>query len=778
MSSLSAQEGLSTDTIETNTLRIQSRTLPLEEIEDLDGKTFRGRVIGFDAEQGAYILKTDNGELRVPEDRIRTIRQLDDVRLEKEEPIKLPKPPSKALHLLKTDRSRERTRFLKDLLHVRDQLPVPTSKAAEKAYSEGVQRVEDGSFGRAKAQFDKALTLQNDSLSTQLFLGAIYLSEKNTQAAFRQLYRAHKQHPGNVQALDLLTEAARDLGYTHLALELAEESIKLQFHGAERLYRIYLLRREFFPGSEKTALAWRDYIALDKDLTEVESLESRLIQKGRKSLLERKTTEALESFARVIEVNPFLLERVQPFRVQALELRSLEYRDRGEYELFLLDLRALEREVPQRNGELQRRRHEGEAELVRTRLEAATSIEIADRVLKDLKIWIPQVLKDHQSLVFARYDRLARRAIFHNRVEKAVHALKRIQEFDPGGYSSLISYLKKQLSLAHKNQQTELLENWLGQVAELDSELSSGWREEFKSQADKVSSKIQSPVEKATDTKIQPSGKIYTLENSEEKTTSVVNRTEKAHDVTPPVISIPEDSLQEIDPVQPKIDSPVTPQEMIESIKKPSTEDTKTSPINPDGVAQLQRYSPLEVGRRWIYRHNDGTLDYQFLDRIEDHPSFGKVYRFENHFEVGDLKIPYTKSSFWLEGKLHQGAGLDALSSMKALALPLSEKSLWDWKNGEITFERSYESLNETVVVRAGTFKECLKVKAVSRYKSESTRAVVQWFYYAPGVGLVKVESENPTEGYELESYQALSSDSEEGGSSESKAQEEVKATQ
>ena len=73
-----------------------------------------------------------------------------------------------------------------------------------------------------------------------------------------------------------------------------------------------------------------------------------------------------------------------------------------------------------------------------------------------------------------------------------------------------------------------------------------------------------------------------------------------------------------------------------------------------------------------------------------------------------------------------------------------------------MVFQREYVADDVRVHCRAGVFENCLKVKATSRFDSLGVRSrpVVQWFYYASGVGLVKIVGTMPLDGRELVEYQ------------------------
>lgn len=183
--------------------------------------------------------------------------------------------------------------------------------------------------------------------------------------------------------------------------------------------------------------------------------------------------------------------------------------------------------------------------------------------------------------------------------------------------------------------------------------------------------------------------------------------------------------------------------------------DDATSVPSPPGGKASQQYFPLVHGSKWVYRHADGTLDHQHLDRVEENPAGkGTVHRFSNRFVIGDLNIAYAKSCFSDGEYLYLGPSTDRSSADRFLRLPVALGKRWSWRSGSIVYEKSYEAMDVTVVCRAGVFTDCLKVKSVSRYDSESSHTVAQWLYFAKGVGLVKVVSENPADGIELVSYE------------------------
>lgn len=185
----------------------------------------------------------------------------------------------------------------------------------------------------------------------------------------------------------------------------------------------------------------------------------------------------------------------------------------------------------------------------------------------------------------------------------------------------------------------------------------------------------------------------------------------------------------------------------------PSTPDSPGPASGPSGTP----YLVLKPGSAWTYLHGDGSREVQKLDRIEVLDDGRTAYRFSYDFQLADARIPYQKTGFFAGGFFQIVSGSRATAGELALKVPVVVGENWSWRKGDISFEREHVATDVRVICRAGSFENCLKVKATSRFDKNGIRSrpVVQWFYYAPGVGLVKIEGESAFDGRELEEYRS-----------------------
>jgi hypothetical protein len=171
----------------------------------------------------------------------------------------------------------------------------------------------------------------------------------------------------------------------------------------------------------------------------------------------------------------------------------------------------------------------------------------------------------------------------------------------------------------------------------------------------------------------------------------------------------------------------------------------------------LAGYFPLSIGSSWNYYHGDGTRARLELERI-DRQSVGSMYRFRDVVDFNGASVTQAKTAYFRDNALFLGKGTDPALAEPILAAPLAAGRRWSWQKGnrgEIRCEREVVALDVEVTCRAGSYPRCLKVRSSCWYEKdgESSPPVVEWHYFAPGVGLVKVETENPLDGREIEAF-------------------------
>lgn len=151
----------------------------------------------------------------------------------------------------------------------------------------------------------------------------------------------------------------------------------------------------------------------------------------------------------------------------------------------------------------------------------------------------------------------------------------------------------------------------------------------------------------------------------------------------------------------------------------------------------LRRYFPAETGRWWTYRRDSEILERLKVTRVTPEKS-------GNRIELTQERI-FKSYSDSLRTELEMtGDTLYRVSGGEReifLRFPVRKGEGWEWKSGAHTYRRRVIDTDKTVRVEAGTFRNCLEVEFSSAITLDSvTREIVSREYYAPGVGLVKIE--------------------------------------
>ncbi|GEM_PF-6995808 len=160
------------------------------------------------------------------------------------------------------------------------------------------------------------------------------------------------------------------------------------------------------------------------------------------------------------------------------------------------------------------------------------------------------------------------------------------------------------------------------------------------------------------------------------------------------------------------------------------------------------RYFPLDLGMRWVYAWSDGREDVMRVDLVEDQGSRSKVeIAVESRSGAEDGYRPVTlfvgAQEVWQEREGKKDVWF---------LLPMTAGRTWESAMGRLKLRRTYQSTNETVDTRMGTFRNCLKVLYESVDASGGT--MTSELFYAPDVGLVKMTTPGGP-GMEIVEFQA-----------------------
>ncbi|MBI3097551.1 MAG: tetratricopeptide repeat protein [Planctomycetes bacterium] len=153
----------------------------------------------------------------------------------------------------------------------------------------------------------------------------------------------------------------------------------------------------------------------------------------------------------------------------------------------------------------------------------------------------------------------------------------------------------------------------------------------------------------------------------------------------------------------------------------------------------LARYWPLRRGAWWKYRRGDEGEEIVRVREVDEtdpeHPRFYCERSLRRGSE--ESVTPYTLSA--RPGELGVGSG----GSREVLfEFPVEIGRTWSWSDGTFQYRRTYVAKDVPVKSKAGDFPKCLKMefRTTTIVTSESPLEMTSTLYYAPEVGLVRME--------------------------------------
>jgi hypothetical protein len=164
-------------------------------------------------------------------------------------------------------------------------------------------------------------------------------------------------------------------------------------------------------------------------------------------------------------------------------------------------------------------------------------------------------------------------------------------------------------------------------------------------------------------------------------------------------------------------------------------------------ASQLAQYFPVRLGRFLVYRRGDG----EFTERIHTDSVVqeGDLLRVYN--TVKEMYREYTTSKAYLVEIEKDTVFLPTISAEREplLKFPLQAGDAWTWQVRQREFKRTVKSLSETVSAggegRTRVYSDCLVVEFTSTVDRDGTPvSLTSRSTYAPGVGLVKLEFQDP----------------------------------
>ncbi|MBI5367455.1 MAG: tetratricopeptide repeat protein [Planctomycetes bacterium] len=159
---------------------------------------------------------------------------------------------------------------------------------------------------------------------------------------------------------------------------------------------------------------------------------------------------------------------------------------------------------------------------------------------------------------------------------------------------------------------------------------------------------------------------------------------------------------------------------------------------------EMRRYYPLAPGSEWVYTQGDTRVVHRVGPCTYDRGQ--EVYEIVQESMQGGtthgrkVQVVEDKASITL---------VDRGLRDQLFQFPVLVGKSWEWTEGKLIHRRTYVSTGETVVTRAARYQNCLKVEfktLLAGDTAERPTSATTHHYYAPGVGLVRVEVEGDTE--------------------------------
>jgi hypothetical protein len=161
-------------------------------------------------------------------------------------------------------------------------------------------------------------------------------------------------------------------------------------------------------------------------------------------------------------------------------------------------------------------------------------------------------------------------------------------------------------------------------------------------------------------------------------------------------------------------------------------------------------YFPLRVGDSWTYRNDEDDSEFTVKVLGEEKQADGTIVYQVEKVVGGRIHYWYTKTPGWVLMRREAYAEQEGVTithdpARQYLKNPLAAGAKWTWKGKSATgmdvLEINVVEGPQVVTTPAGRFRA---MKIVSRV-TEGDAAVTRTTWYAPGVGLVKMQTETPT---------------------------------
>lgn len=611
----------------------------------------------------------------------------------------------------------------------------PDAKAAFDAASAADQA---GKLDEAIEGYRKAAAADPWFVAARLAGAAACLRAQRPREAIDWCEQILEIDPGDTRALDILVRAYVADHQPERALHIQEKVLSRQYAPAEAAWRTMML----WKGAGDLALAreaWDRYVALDPELRSPFCEEGAIWRSAEEAFAAKQYDTALGRYYEAQRRNPFLRERIVPRLVEVHRAQAEAAAAGGLILESIEQYRILTAIQPEQAAEWHQRIYALHAARIETAWKAKQASDLAS-ALGQTRGDLPaaetaRLLSDSAGALAHAVEQSLRDPAWGPCIGAMLEAVRACKELSPEVETSLLLAWVHQgdAALAAQDPDGALAAygralaadadlhppldpkvaaayHLLGQRAFLRRDIASAieaWRRVFEYKPDSPDVLAQL--------------KTAEFQRAQEEVAAARETREKIRLIEAYLASKPPDDLA---------------RQMKEQLTRLIAAPTIAAGRVSDDLA---RYWPLRRGAWWKFRRGDEGEEIVRVREVEEtdpeHPRFYCERTVRRGSE--ESSTPYTLSA--RPGELSVGSGP---SREVLFEFPVEVGRTWSWSDETFQYRRTYVAKDVPVKTRAGDFPKCLKMefRTTTAVSSESPLEMTSTLYYAPGVGLVKME--------------------------------------
>ncbi len=656
--------------------------LRAERVVKKDGTTIQGEITGF--ENGKYAVRVGDSLVYVPAADVKTI--------EEGRYAPAPRTPSKVAH--------DGTLGVREILEALSARGEPrAAKASVDAFHDAVAAVLRGEWDFGLRVLGRLIDGESGWSDPQILHGIVLLEQGDLMSALASGLRLERRFAEDSLALRVAAEIFRRNGFIDQYTHTMERALAAELTGERLDYELAHLLWPLDPDAAREY--WTRYREADGELRQPWCREGEALRRARVAAATEDWLLAQRAIDDLVQRFPWMVEESRAVRSEILTARLRAAEGNGQLEVALVAAASLSEVEPARQGEWSARLHSLRTMLLQEGLCLETVESFHPWSVRHLHL-LEGAPGDWRARAGARYQTLALEALARGETEAARRGLSAGLALEAGvrpeGFEGL----------------------WTTSLARIRDELGMGrrmpalaaaalLRESYPERAERLDREVAGLYRAATGEEIPEAG---LLSGSGAPAAAATAGSATGGDAGAE-------------------QAPLSGEE-----RRVLAEKARPT---------LARYFPHDVGTTWIYRRGDGTRETRRVSALtpgedggievifqvrEDGAGSGGAYETRAYFSGSDVVLGHSQVP----------------PGEYALRFPLSDNAEWAWSKELFHYARRVRRPPEPLQIPTGSYRDYVIVEAENRIESPGADApvsVATRLYYAAGLGLVRVESEN-----------------------------------